>query len=276
MARAIWSGSISFGLVNIPVKLYSAISQKNVRFNQLDQRNGARVKQMRVNAETGDEVTYNDIVKGYEISKGNYVIVSEDELAAMTPEATHTIDLECFVDLADIDPIFFDGAYHVAPEKATKPYALLVRAMEASGKVAIARFVMRSKQYLAALRPKDGSLLLSMMVYSDELVGTSEIYGLDEVKDAEVSEKEMVMAEQLIESLSEEFEPSMFTDTHREELMALIQRKADGEELTPSVTAAPTEDKVVDLMAALEASVSAAKESRKAGASDDQSEAKSA
>ena len=262
MPRAIWSGSISFGLVNIPVKLFSAISEKSVRFNQLDRRNQARVRQQRVNAETGEEVPFEDIVKGYEVTKGHYVILTDDELASFAPEATHTIDLVCFVDLDEIDPIFFDGAYHVAPEKAAKPYALLVQAMEESNKVAIARFVMRSKQYLAALRPKDGTLILSMMVYSDELNATSDIAEFDDVASVDVDRRELTMAEQLIESLSEPFDPDSFHDDYRERVLDLIERKAEGEEIVAEITPAPSADKVIDLMAALEASVQAAKQSR--------------
>jgi DNA end-binding protein Ku len=262
MPRAIWSGSISFGLVNIPVKLYSAISEKNVRFNQLDRRNGARVKMVRTNSETGDEVTWDDIVKGFEVSKGNYVLVTDDDLAAFAPEQSHSIDLECFVDLDEIDPIFFDGAYHVAPAKAAKPYALLVQAMEESNKVAIARFVMRSKQYLAALRPKDGTLLLSMMVYADEINAVDEIGEFDDVASVKVDQRELAMAGQLIESLSEPFDPAAFHDTYREQVLELIDRKAGGETIVADTTPPPSADKVIDLMAALEASVQAAKGSR--------------
>ena len=262
MPRAIWSGSISFGLVNIPVKLYSAISEKNVRFNQLDKRNGARVKQQRVNAETGDEVPWDDIVKGYEVTSGNYVLVTDDELAAFAPEATHTIDLECFVDLDEIDPIFFDGAYHVTPAQTPKPYALLVRAMEESNKVAIARFVMRSKERVAVLRAVDGTLLLSMMVYADELNAKDDLAEFEELADVEVTSKELAMAESLIESLSEPFEPEHYHDTYRESVLELIEQKASG---APMIAAAGTKAAsadVVDLMAALEASVQAAKEAR--------------
>ncbi len=262
MPRAIWSGSISFGLVNIPVKLFSAISEKSVRFNQLDRRNNARVKQQRVNAETGEEVTFEDIVKGYEVTKGHYVVLTDDDLAAFAPEATHTIDLVCFVDLDEIDPIYFDGAYHVAPEKAAKPYALLVKAMEESNKVAIARFVMRSKQYLAALRPKDGTLIMSMMVYNDEINASEQIAEFDEVRKVKVERKELAMAEQLIESLSEPFDPESYHDDYREQVLALIEKKAAGEDIVAEITPAPSADKVIDLMAALEASVAAAKSSR--------------
>lgn len=262
MPRAIWSGSISFGLVNIPVKLYPAISEKTVRFNQLDRRNGARIRMQRTNAETGEEVAWEDIVKGYEVTKGSYVTVTDDELAAFAPEITHTIDLECFVDLAAIDPIYFDGAYHVAPVKAAKPYALLVSAMEESNKVAVARFVMRSKQHLAALRPKDGTLLLSMMVYADEINATDEIGEFDELDGVKVAAKEVAMAEQLIASLSEPFDPESFHDAYREQVLNLIDRKISGERIVAEITPAPSAEKVVDLMAALEASVAAAKAAR--------------
>ncbi len=262
MPRAIWSGSISFGLVNIPVRLYPAISEKTVRFNQLDRRNGARIKMRRTNAETGEEVEWGDIVKGYEVSKGRYVTVSDDELAAFTPEITHTIDLECFVDLDEIDPIYFDGGYHVAPVNAAKPYALLVEAMEAANKVAIAKFVMRSKQYLAALRPRDGALLLSMMVYADELNSTEEISEFDSLSSVRADAREVAMAQQLIDSLSEPFDPELFHDDYREKVLDLIDRKAAGEVVSLDVTPAPSAEKVVDLMAALEASVAAAKQAR--------------
>jgi DNA end-binding protein Ku len=220
------------------------------------------VKQQRVNAETGEEVGWEDIVKGYEVSKGHYVLVSDDDLAAFAPEQSHTIELECFVDLDEIDPIFFDGAYHVAPAKAAKPYALLVQAMEESNKVAIARFVMRSKQYLAALRPKDGTLILSMMVYADELNAPDEIGEFEDLEAVQVDRKELAMASQLIESLSEPFDPVGYHDTYREQVLELIDRKAGGEQIVAQTTPAPSADKVIDLMAALEASVQAAKSSR--------------
>ena len=262
MPRAIWSGSISFGLVNIPVKLYGAVSRKTVHFNQLDARTNSRVKQKRVNPETGDEVPYEQIVKGYELSSGAYVVVTDDELAALDPKAVRTIDIDEFVDLVDIDPIFYDSAYYLAPDKASKPYALLAKAMEETGKVGIAHFVMRTKQYLAAIRPKDGRLLLSTMVYADEVNDPASIPELDELGDIELPEKEVAMAEQLITSLSADFEPERFTDTYREAVLELIERKAAGEEIVaPAAAAEP--DKVVDLMAALEASVAAAKEARK-------------
>ena len=264
MPRAIWSGSISFGLVNIPVKLFNAVSRKSVSFNQIDNRSGARIKYQKVSAADGSEVPNDAIVKGYELPSGEYVLIDDDELAALDPEAVRTIDIEEFVDLADIDPIFYDSAYYLAPDKATiKPYALLAEAMERTQKVGIARFVMRSKQYLAAVRPKDGKLLLSTMVYADEVNDTDGISELDGVAKIDVNDKEVAMAEQLIESLSAEFQPDKFEDTYRNRVIELIERKAAGEtELVPAPKAVSA-DKVVDLMAALEASVKAAKETRK-------------
>ena len=264
MARPIWSGSISFGLVNIPVKLFSAVKRKNVRFNQIDAKSGSRVRQKRVSAATGDEVDYDDIVKGYELPTGEYVTITEDELAALDPEAVKTIDLEEFVDLVDIDPIFYDSAYYLAPSPDTqKPYKLLVAAMEEAGKVGIARFVMRTKQYLAAIRPVDGRLLLSTMVYADEIVSTDEVELFDGLDEVEVSDKEIDMARQLIASLEADFEPDKHSDTYRLAVLDLIDRKAAGE---ATVVAATSDDdagaSVVDLMAALEASVAEAKKAR--------------
>ncbi|WP_436793027.1 Ku protein [Actinospongicola halichondriae] len=262
MPRAIWSGSISFGLVNIPVKLYSAVSRKSVRFNQIDRNTGSRIKYKKVSAESGDEVDNDDIIKGYELSSGEYVTVSDDELAQLDPRASRTIEIEEFVDLVDIDPLFYDSAYYLAPDKATvKPYALLSRAMEQSGKVGIARVVMRTKQYLCAVRPQDGALVMSTMVYADEINAPEQIAELAEVSEVEVSDKELTMANQLIESLSEDFDPTKYEDTYRERVLEVIERKAAGEE-DIIATPEPQEDKVVDLMAALEASVAAAKEAR--------------
>jgi DNA end-binding protein Ku len=263
MARAIWSGSISFGLVSIPVRLYSAVSRKTVRFNQIDSSTGARVRQKRVSAADGEEIPYERIVKGYELPTGEYVIITEEEMAGLDPEAVRTIDIDEFVDLADIDPVFYDNAYHLVPDAITaKPYKLLATAMEQAGKVGICHFVMRSKQYLGAVRPKDGRLLLSTMVYADEIVEPSEIGGFDHLADIEMDEREQKMAEQLIATLEAEFDPSKHTDTYRLAVLDLIERKAAGE--SPSVVSAPapTSDTVVDLMAALEKSVADAKKAR--------------
>lgn len=264
MPRAVWSGSISFGLVNIPIKLFNAVSRKNVSFNQIDSRSGSRVKMQRVSAADGSEVPYEAIVKGYELSPDRYVLIEPEELDALDPEATHTIDIEEFISLSEIDPIFYDAAYYVAPVKGTeKPYALLVQAMEQEGKVAIARFVMRTKQYLAALRPQNGKLLISTMVYADEVIPAEEISDLDGVEDIEVSERELAMAKQLIDSLTTEFAPEQFRDEYRDKVLALIEQKAAGVETIVEAPAAVEETKVVDLLAALEASVKDARAARK-------------
>ncbi len=262
MPQSIWTGSISFGLVNIPVKLFSAVSRKTVHFNQLDVRTNARIKQKRVSTEDGAEVPYEQIVKGYELDSGNYVVVTDEELAALDPKALRTIDIDEFVDLADIDPIFFDSAYYLAPNYADKPYALLARAMEESGKIGVAHFVMRSKRYLAAVRPKDGMLLLSTMVYADEIRPPAEIPGLADLDEVELSDKELEMARQLVDSLGAPFEPDKFHDTYREAVLELIDRKAAGDETVATPLSDDEPDKVIDLMAALEASVAAAKEAR--------------
>ena len=261
MPRPVWSGTISFGLVAIPIKLYNGVSKKSVSFNQLDDRTMSRIKLRKVSADTGEEVPDEHIVKGYEISKGRYVVVDPDELEPFIPSATRSIDLEEFVDLSEIDPVYFDSPYIVAPDKTPKPYALLARAMEQAGKVALGRFVMRNKQYIAALRAVDGRLMMSTMVFADEVIPVSavdELAGLDEVQ---VSDKEVLMAEALVDSLSAAFEPNKYRDNYREQVLDLIERKAAGEEfeLPAATTSAPA---VVDLMAALEASVKAAKNAR--------------
>ena len=261
MARPVWSGTISFGLVAIPVKLFHAVRRQSVSFNQLDERNMARIRYRKVNAETGEEVGDDHIVKGYEISKGRYVIVDPDELEPFMPAATKSVDLEEFVDLADIDPVYFDTAYHLAPDGPPKPYVLLARAMEASGKVAIGRFVMRNKQYTAAIRAEEGRLVMSTLAYADEVIDPSDIEELQGLDAIEVNDKEVAMAESLVASLASDFEPEKYRDEYREEVMALIQMKADGEEFEMPETAAE-KPKVVDIMAALEASVAAAKEAR--------------
>jgi len=279
MARAIWSGSISFGLVNIPIKLFNAVSRKGVSFNQIDSRTGSRVKMQRVSAADGTEVPYEAIVKGYELSPDRYVLIEPEELDGLDPEATHTIDIEEFVRLDEIDPIFYDAAYYVAPVKGTeKPYALLVKAMEEEGKVAIARFVMRTKQYLAAVRPKDGKLLVSTMVYADEVIPAEEVSDLEGIEDIDVSDRELLMAKQLIDSLTTDFSPDRFRDEYRDKVLALIEQKAAGVETIVEAPAAVEETKVVDLLAALEASVKEARDARKRhpAASDGEDEADAA
>jgi DNA end-binding protein Ku len=261
MARPVWTGTISFGLVAIPVKLYHAVRRQSVSFNQLDERNMARIRYRKVNAETGEEVPDEHIVKGYEVSKGRYVVVDPDELEPFMPTATKSIDIDEFVDLVEIDPVYFDTAYHVAPNGQPKPYVLLARAMEDSDKVAIGRFVMRNKQYTAAIRAEEGRLVMSSLAYADEVVDPADIEELAGLDDVTVEKKEMAMAASLVESLSDDFDPAKYHDEYREEVMALIQAKADGQELEVPAEAAEKPN-VVDIMAALEASVAAAKKAR--------------
>lgn len=261
MPRPIWSGAISFGLVSIPVKLYNAVSKKSVSFNQLDERTGSRIKLKKVSALDGSDVPDEHIVKAFEISKDRYIQVDPDELEPFIPVATKSIELEEFVDLAEIDPLYFDSPYYLAPDKVAKPYALLARAMGAANKVGIARFTMRNKQYVAAIRAVDGHLVLSTMVYADEVVSPATIDELADVASVELNAREMTMAEALVESLSAEFEPAKYTDAYREQVLDLIERKAGGEVFDAPAPAAAA-PQVVDLMAALEASVKAAKEAR--------------
>jgi DNA end-binding protein Ku len=258
MPRAIWTGAISFGLVNVPVKLYSAVSSKTVRFHQLDSESGARVRQKRVSAATGEEVPYERIVKGYELAPDRYVVIEPEELEALDPDASRTIDIEDFVDLDEIDPLYFDHPYYLAPGTgAAKSYRLLLEAMKESGKVGIARVVLRSKQTLCALRAADnGVMVMSTMNYADEVVPPESLDELDAIADVEVNDRELKMAEQLIESLAGEWDPSAYQDSYRERVLDLIERKAAGEEIAVQPEAEEREE-VPDLMAALEASLAA-------------------
>jgi DNA end-binding protein Ku len=255
-----WSGAISFGLVNVPVKLYSAVSRKTVRFHQLNGKTGTRIAQKRVDASTGEEVPYEDIVKGYELTKERYVVITPDELETLDPEKSRTIDIEDFVDLADIDPVYYDHPYYLVPDKgATKAYGLLLNAMEESGKVAVARVVLRSKEHLVAIRPAPGNVLtMETMLFADEVVPPEELDELPDAKELKASERELAMAQQLIDSLSSDFEPDKYRDEYREKVLELIERKAAGEEIAIQPEA-PEPKKVPDLMAALEASLAAVK-----------------
>ncbi len=255
MARAIWTGAISFGLVNVPVKLFSATSPKSVRFHQLSSKTGTRIRQKRVDPSTGDEVAFEDIVKGYELSPDRYVLIEPEELDALDPKATKTIDIEEFVDLAEIDPIYYDHSYYLAPTTGgAKAYRLLLDAMREAGKVAIGRVVIRSKQQLCALRPTGDVMALSTMLFGDEVLPPDRIDELDAVGEAEASQRELTMAQQLIESLSAEFDPTKFKDEYRERVLDLIERKAAGEEIAVQPEA-EDDGPAPDLMAALEASL---------------------
>ena len=260
MARAIWSGAISFGLVNIPVKLYSAVSRKTVRFHQIDAESGQRIRQQRVNPENGEEVPYEQIVKGYEISPDKYVTITPEELESLEPQKTRSIDIEQFVDLEQIDPIYYDHPYYLAPDKgAAKAYKLLLDAMEQADKVAIARVVIRSKENLVALRSYDGAITLETMLFPDEVVDPDSIEDLASADgNVKTTKRELDMAKQLIESLSGDFDASAYRDEYRERVLELIERKAAGETITVEAPE-PERKEVPDLMAALEASIAASK-----------------
>lgn len=261
MARAIWTGSISFGLLNVPVKLYSATSSRSVSFRELRESDGSRVRHKRVAEEDGEDVAYEEIVKGYEISPDRYVVMSREEIAALNPKKSKTIEIEDFVDLDQIDPIYFDKPYYLGPQQgAERAYALLRQAMADQGKVAVARFVLRNKESLAAVRATDEALTLATMRFADEVVPTSQLEDvLGGTEEVEPKKKEVEMAKALIDSLSTDFDPAGYTDEYREELLALIERKAEGKEVVTADADSPQPTKAPDLMAALEQSLAAVK-----------------
>jgi DNA end-binding protein Ku len=254
MPSAIWTGSISFGLVTVPVRLVSATRTQDVRFHQLEAETGARIRYRRVSEQSGEEVPNDQIVKGYELEPGRYVVIEGEELAALKPKASRQIEIEDFVDLSEIDPIYFEQPYYLIPDKdAAKAYRLLADVMEDEGKVAVGRFVLRTKEALVAIRPVDGVLCLETMRYADEVLAPDREQPLAESA-ADPTERELEMARQLVQSLSGTFDPEKYRDEYREEVLALIERKAAGEEIVAPAT--PEEPaKVLDLMAALEASL---------------------
>ncbi|MEX2105450.1 MAG: Ku protein [Solirubrobacterales bacterium] len=261
MARAIWSGSISFGLLNVPVKLYSAVARRNIALREIRGSDSARIRHRRVAEGTDEEVPYEEIVKAFEITPGNYVPLTKDEMSALAPEKTRAIEVQDFVDLEEIDPIYYDSPYYLGPaDGAEKAYSLLAAAMKASGKVAIARFVFRNKEHLAAIRTAGDVLTLTTMRFADEVVPASELEEVLPEKAPKVAKREQEMAEQLIDSLSTEFDPSAYRDEYREELLGLIERKAEGKEIVTPEAEAPRATKAPDLMAALEESIAAVKE----------------
>jgi len=260
MARAIWSGSISFGLLNVPVKLYSAVARRSISLREIRESDGARIRHRRVAEGTDEEVPYEKIQKAFEITSGNYVPISKDEMAALAPEKTRAIEVKDFVDLGEIDPIYFDSPYYLGPaDGAEKAYSLLANAMERSGKVAVARFVLRNKEHLAALRSENGVLTLTTMRFADEVVPPDELDDVLPDKKPKAAAKEVEMAEKLIESLTSDFDPTAYRDEYREELMALIERKAEGKEIVAPESPEPQATKAPDLMAALEQSIAAVK-----------------
>jgi DNA end-binding protein Ku len=261
MPRAIWTGAITFGLVTVPVKVYSAINRKTVRFHHLSAKTGARVVQKRVDSQTGDEVPYEEIAKGYELAPERYVVVEPAELDTLEPTKTRTIEIEDFVQLSEIDPIYYDHPYYLVPGTGgAKPYRLLLEAMQQTGRVGIARVVMRSKEQLVAIRPMGDVLGMATMLFGDEVVPPE---GLEESPDgaeAKTTKRELEIAEQLVDSLAGDFVPDRYRDTYREQVLELIERKAQGETIAVGPPAEPVAQAAPDLMGALKASLEAVRE----------------
>jgi DNA end-binding protein Ku len=264
MPRSIWTGAISFGLVTVPVKLYSAVQRKTVRFHQLSGKTGVRIQQKRVDPSTGEEIAFEDIVKGYEIAPDQYVLIEPQELEALDPVKTKTIEIQDFVSLDEIDPIFYDHPYYLAPGPGgAKPYRLLYDAMVETRRVAIAKVVIRQKENLVAIRPMEGGVLgMSTMIFADEVVPPDRI---DDIPDDVVTnEREVEMAKMLVDSLAGDFEPGKYADTYREDVLALIERKAEGKEVAVQPAREEEAKPVPDLMAALKASLDAVQKGKPA------------
>jgi len=254
-ARPLGSATIAFGLVSIPVKLYSAAeSAATVRFNQIDRRDGGRIKQQLISSNSGEIVPREEIVKGYEFAKGQYVLFSPEELKALDVAATHTIDVDQFLPDGTVDRIYFDKAYYLGPDKGgARAYHLLAEALRSSGRIAVGRYAARGRQHLVLVRPKENGLLLEQLHYADEVRAFSEV-PLEEV---EVKEAELQLARQLIDqAASDTFDPTIYRDEVRDQMMALIQRKIEGEDISVAPTEKP-EHKIIDLMEALKASLNA-------------------
>ncbi|HZV98721.1 MAG TPA: Ku protein [Methylophilaceae bacterium] len=262
MARAIWKGAISFGLVHIPVELHSAEQSKGLDLDMLDRRDFAPIGYKRYNKETGKDVDWNDIVKGYEYEKGQYVVLSDEDLKRANVEATQTIDILAFVDAREIPPIYFEQPYYLSPGKGgDKVYLLLRETLKKADKVGVAQVVIRTKQRLAALLPLDKVIVLNILRYQDELRSTADLALPDEKsKRTAVSDKEIEMAMSLVENMSEDWDPSAYHDTFREDIMAMIERKIEANQ-TKTITEPETEErpretgKVIDLMELLKQSI---------------------
>jgi len=265
MARAIWTGYLSFGLVVLPVGVFSAIEQRDLRFNQFERGTGKRVKYKRVAEDTDREVPYEKIVKGLETASGDYVMLTPQELASVEPGKSKTIEIGDFVELSEIDPIYFEKSYYLAPKDkdAGKPYALLLQAMRDAERVGIAMFVMRGRQYLAAIRPSEDVLVMETLYWGDEVRDPKA--SLDRLpENVELSSREIGVAKSLIEQMTVPWEPERYRDAYRDAVLELATSKEEGKEIT--VAPVKKEDsKVVDLTAALERSIAAAKEKRDGG-----------
>ena len=265
MPRAIWSGSISFGLVNIPVKLYSAVRDREVHFHMLHEEDGQRIKQQLVCPAEDKVVSREDLVKGYEVSADRYVVVTDDELEALEPKATRMIEMLDFVKISEIDPVFFQHPYYLVPdEQSGKAYGLLLAAMRDSERIGVGKLVMRGKEYLVAIRPYDTMIVLETMHFAEEVVSASDIEEMPEQPEA--TERELKLAGQIIDALADSFDPERYHDDYRDAVRALIDSKVEGREYIMPPPVEEEEGKVIDLMAALEKSLARARE-QKGGAS---------
>jgi DNA end-binding protein Ku len=266
MARPVWTGSISFGLVNVPVKAYTAVRDHDVHFNQLEKKTGARIRNRKVSEKTGKEVEADDIEMGFEIRKGRYVTFDKDELDELKPESTRAVDVTDFVDLEAVDPIYYERTYWLGPadDAGKKAYGLLLAAMEDREKVAIGTVVMRNKQYLAAIRPLNGALAMSTMRFADEVVPRSEVDGVP-TRVSKPDPKALKLATQIVDSLAGDWKPEQYHDTYAEDLRARIERKDKGKDVVEEAPAAEEGARILDLMEALEQSVTAAKGRRAGG-----------
>jgi DNA end-binding protein Ku len=262
MPRAMWKGAISFGLVTIPVAVYPATEEKTLRFNQLHDEDGGRIRQKRVCEKDGEEVTYEHIVKGYEVEKDRYVVLTDDDFEAVPVASSRAIDIVQFVEFDEIDPVLFKKSYYLIPEETgAKAYALLREAMKEDERVGIAKVSFRDKEHLAALRFKDDAFVLETMYWPDE-IREADFSGVD--VNAEVRDQELAMARQLIDSLTSDWAPEQYSDAYREALLSIVEAKLNGQEI--EVVEAEPAAKVVDLMEALKASVASAKKGADGGA----------
>jgi DNA end-binding protein Ku len=253
-----WTGAISFGLVSVPVRLYSALERKTVRFHQLSAKSGVRIAQKRVDPQSGEEVPYEEIVKGYELTPERYVVIEPAELDALAPQKSRTIEIEEFVELAEIDPVYYDHPYYLAPGPGgAKPYRLLHQAMREAGKVAIARVVIRSRESLVAIRPLGDALEMATMIFADEVTSPDKLEEIVETEQVKTTKRELEIAIQLVESLAAKFEPQKYHDSYRQEVLDLIERKAQGEEIAVQPVAEEVAAPAPDLMSALKASLDA-------------------
>ncbi|MCU7827236.1 Ku protein [Kitasatospora sp. DSM 101779] len=268
MARPVWTGVLTFGLVTVPVALYTATESHTVRFHQLERGTSDRVRNRRVNERTGEEVAFGDIVKGYEVGDGEYVVVEPQELEQISPGRSRTIDVSGFVDLGEVDPIFFDKTYYLGPKgkEYAKIYQLLTKALERSNRAGLAMFSMRGKEYLTAVRAEDGLLELHTMHFADEVRDPRREIDDLPTGDAKFSPQELQTAEQLVEMLAVDWDPDEYHDTFEEQVRKLIEDKQAGREITVSAGPAPESTNVIDLMDVLRRSVDAARSGKSASA----------